>query len=250
LGSYASGLYDWQSTYSTRLYSFNNVQASGLAVGRYSNNALQWESTNVKNIGIDASFFGRKLNVELDVFRRNTAGILSTISIPITAGIASAPTVNLAGVQNQGLELSLGTSGNIGKVGYSISGNFAITENVVTKYRGKLDEKFVTDANGVKVYQSNLGAVYNAGALEGKMIGEHYVYNVYKGTGKYFNADGTVNITGGPKDGMIRTEEDINWVKAMLTAGYKMRPGNAVRKDAIWYGDLLYADLNIELHLN
>jgi TonB-linked SusC/RagA family outer membrane protein len=244
LGSYASGLYDWQSTYSTRLYSFNNVQASGLAVGRYSNNALQWESTNVKNIGIDASFFGRKLNVELDVFRRNTAGILSTISIPITAGIASAPTVNLAGVQNQGLELSLGTSGNIGKVGYSISGNFAITENVVTKYRGKLDEKFVTDANGVKVYQSNLGAVYNAGALEGKMIGEHYVYNVYKGTGKYFNADGTVNITGGPKDGMIRTEEDINWVKAMLTAGYKMRPGNAVRKDAIWYGDLLYADLN------
>ena len=55
LGSYASGNYDWQATYSPRLYSFNNVQASGLAVGRYSNPDLRWESTNIKNIGIDAS---------------------------------------------------------------------------------------------------------------------------------------------------------------------------------------------------
>jgi TonB-linked SusC/RagA family outer membrane protein len=244
LGSYASGNYDWQATYSPRLYSFNNVQASGLAVGRFSNPDLRWESTNIKNIGIDASLFGNKLNVEFDVFRRNTNGILSTIAIPITAGIASAPTVNLAAVQNQGFEITLGTKGKMGKVRFNLSGNFAYTDNMVTKFRGKLVEGYVTDAAGVKTYQSNLGAVFNSGALEDKQIGEHYIYKTYNGSGTYTNADGSVNINGGPKDGMIRTTADLDWARAMLAAGYRLRPGTSVRKDAIWYGDLLYADLN------
>jgi TonB-linked SusC/RagA family outer membrane protein len=244
LGAYASGLYDWQATYANRLYSFNNVQVSGLAVGRYANPDLRWEATNIKDIGFDASLFRNKLNIEFDLFRRNTNGILSTIAIPLTAGIASAPTVNLASVQNQGFEFTLGTRGDIGAVRYSLSGNFAYTQNMVTKFRGKLEEGWTTDANGNKVYQSNLSAVYNSGALEGKMIGENYIYRVYRGNGSYTNADGTVNINGGPKDGMLRTQADLDWARAMLAAGYKLRPGNTIRKDAIWFGDLIYADLN------
>jgi len=244
LGAYASGNYDWQATYSTQLYSFNNVQASGLAIGRYANPDLRWEATNIKNIGFDASLFGNKLNVEFDVFRRNTDGILSSIAIPITAGTASAPTVNLAGVQNQGFEVTVGTRGNAGAFRYNVNANFAYTQNLVTNFRGKLVEGYVTDASGNKVFQSNLSAVYNSGALEGKMINEHYIYKVYKGSGTYFNTDGTVNIKGGPKDGMLRTADDLKWAQAMLTAGYRLRPGNAIRKNAIWYGDIIYADLN------
>lgn len=244
LGAYASGLYDWQATYATSLYSFNNVQASGLAIGRYANPNLRWESTNIKNIGFDAALFRNRLTVEFDVFRRNTDGILSTIAIPITAGTASAPTVNLAAVQNQGFDVTVGTRGKLGAVRYSISGNFAYTRNMVTKFRGKLVEGWVTDATGAKVYQSNLSAVYNSGALEDKQINENYIYKVYRGDGSYFNADGTVKITGGPKDGMLRTADDLKWAQAMLAAGYRLRPGNAIRKDAIWYGDLIYADLN------
>jgi hypothetical protein len=138
----------------------------------------------------------------------------------------------------------LGTRGKIGNVKFNVSGNFAYTDNEVTKFRGKLVEGFVTDANGNKVYQSNLSAVYNGGALEGKIIGEHYIYKVYKGTGNAFNADGSVNIKGGPKDGMLRTADDLKWAQAMLAAGYRLRPGNSIRRDAIWYGDLIYADLN------
>lgn len=244
LGAYASGLYDWQATYATRLYSFNNVQASGLAVGRYANPELRWEATNIKDIGFDASLFKNKLTIEFDLFRRNTDGILSSITIPITAGIASAPTVNLAAVQNQGFDMTIGTRGTVAGIKYSVSGNFSYTENKVTKFRGKLQEGWTTDAAGNKVYQSNLSAVFNNGALEDKIIGEHYIYKVYRGTGSYFNADGTVNIAGGPKDGMLRTADDLKWAQAMLAAGYKLRPGNAIRKDAIWYGDLIYADLN------
>lgn len=61
---------------------------------------------------------------------------------------------------------------------------------------------------------------------------------------KYFNADGSVNPAGGPKGGMIRTEEDMNWVKAMMDAGYKFKPGNSIGKANIYYGDYIYADVN------
>jgi TonB-linked SusC/RagA family outer membrane protein len=244
LGAYASGLYDWQATYSTRLYSFNNVQVSGLAVGRYSNPELRWEATSIKDIGFDASLFKNKLTIEFDVFRRNTNGILSAVTIPMTAGIASAPTVNLAAVQNQGFEITLGTKGSVAGIKYSVSANFSYTQNKVTSFLGQLKEGWTTDAAGARVYQSNLSAVYNSGALENKMISEQYIYKVYRGSGTYFNADGTVNVNGGPTDGMLRKPDDLKWAQAMLTAGYRLRPGNAIRKDAIWYGDLIYADLN------
>ncbi len=247
LGNNASGNYDWQSTYATRLYSFNNVQASGLAVGRIANPELQWENTTTTNIGMDGSLFSNKLFFEFDIYRRLTDGILTTVPIPLTVGTASSPVINAAEVTNRGAEMTLGYRGKSGNFGYTFSGNFAYNTNEVTKYKGQLVEGYVTDAQGVKTYQSNLGLVSAGGInriLEGHKINEFRVYEVYRGSGLYNNADGTVNISGGPKDGMIRTAEDLAWAQAMITAGYRLLPSNAVRNTGIYYGDLVYADLN------
>ena len=62
-------------------------------------------------------------------------------------------------------------------------------------------------------------------------MNEYYMMNPYKGNGSYFNSDGTVNINGGPKDGMIRTEADMKWLQAMFDAGYKFYPNQAIGKD-------------------
>lgn len=247
LGNNASGNYDWQATYANRLYSFNNAQVSGLAVGSYANPDLQWETTTNTNIGLEGSVLGGKLNFEIDVYRRVTDGILTVPPIPLTAGTASAPIVNTAQVTTKGIELTLGYRGKVGNVGFAVSGNIAFNANEVTGYKGQLVEGYVTDATGAQVYQSNLGAVSTGDInriLEGHKINEYYLYKTYRGTGSPFNADGTVNKNGGPKDGMIRTPDDIAWATAMLAAGYKLRPANAVRNNAIWYGDLIYADLN------
>ncbi len=247
LGNNASGNYDWQSTYATRLYSFNNVQYSGLAVGRIANPDLQWEKTTNTNIGLEGAFINNKILFELDVYRRLTDGILTTVPIPLTVGTASAPVINAAGVSNEGIELSLGYRGKLGQLGYKVSGNFAYNTNTVTKYKGALVEGYVTDATGAQVFQSNLGLVSSGGTnriLEGHKINEFRVYEVYKGSGTYTNSDGTVNKNGGPKDGMIRTIDDLNWAKAMILAGYKLLPANTVSATGIYYGDLVYADLN------
>lgn len=247
LGNNASGNYDWQATYSSRLYSFNNVQASGLAVGSYANPGLQWETTTNTEAGIEAGFLRNRLTVEANIYRRLTDGILTTTPIPLTAGIASAPVVNAAQVVNKGIELSLGYRDRKGDFSYSISGNISFNTNEVVRYKGQLSEGWTKDASGNPVYQSNLGAVSSGDVnriLEGHKINEYYLYKVYTGTGNRFNTDGSVNINGGPKDGMIRTPDDISWAQAMLAAGYKLRPANAIRNNAIWYGDLIYADLN------
>jgi len=94
------------------------------------------------------------------------------------------------------------------QVEYRVSGNFAYNQNKVSKYKGELQRGWVTDENGNRVYQTNIGDVSTGGStrvIEGKMINEYYMLQPYKGSGNGFNADGTVNINGGPRDGMIRT---------------------------------------------
>lgn len=247
LGNNASGNYDYQSLYNPVNYSFNGVQTTGLASTKIPNALLRWESTTVTNIGLDASVLQGKLTGELDVYNKITDGILTTPPIYQTLGMVGAPTLNTAEVTNKGLELTLGWKDKIGQVSYSITGNFGYNKNEVTGYKGKLVEEWRTDATGAKVYYSNLGDVSSGGQtriLEGHMINENYLMDLYKGNESYYNSDGTVNIAGGPKDGMIRTTQDMDWLNSMIGAGYKFMPNLTTAKNKIWYGDYIYADIN------
>ena len=144
-------------------------------------------------------------------------------------------------------EITLGWNDRIGSVSYGISGNFSYNKNEVTKYKGELVRGWQQNADGSSTYYTNLGEVSTGDlqrVLEGHMINEFYVLNVYKGNRNYFNADGTVNPKGGPSDGMIRTEDDMKWLQAMTDAGYKFYPKQGIGKSNIWYGDIIYADLD------
>lgn len=247
LGNNASGDYDYQATYSKVPYSFNSIAVTGLVQAKYANPLLRWESTAVTDIGLEGALFKNRMNVEIDLYHKLTDGILTTPPIYLTSGTKAAPTQNTAAVLNKGIELTLGWRDKIGQVDFSVSGNVAYNINRVNNYRGALTEGYTTDANGNKVYSSNIGQVSSGGdtrILQGHMINEYYLLDVYRGNGTYSNSDGTVNINGGPKDGMIRTPEDLAWVRAMLAAGYKFQPVGTVGKGQLYYGDLIYADLN------
>src|SRR5690606_30278749 len=219
----------------------------GLAQTKLGNDLLHWETTTTTNLGISGITWKGKLNFEVDFYRGYTDGILFVPNIPATTGTAAAATMNIAEVSKKGVELSLGYQGKANDFQYSISGNFAYNTNRVEKYKGRLQEGFITDAMGNRVYQSNIGQVSNGSntrILEGHAINEFYLYNIYQGTGDHFLADGSVNINGGPHDGMIRTPEDMEWLKQMVAAGYSFQPADGIDPTKIWYGDLIYADLN------
>lgn len=243
----SKGNYDYQSAYSTTNYSFNGSAETGLAVTKMANSDLKWERTTTTDVGLEGTTLHGKVNFEVDWYRKYTDGILYTPTIPLTTGTATAATQNIAEVVNRGLEVTLGFRGSRRDFSYSISGNFAYNFNRITKYKGTFSEGWTTGSDGTLTYSSNLGNVSSGTdtrVLEGHTINEHYLYNLYSGDGSYFNSRGDVNINGGPKDGMIRTPDDLEWVQNMLTAGYKFQPGGSVSKSAIYYGDFIYADTN------
>ena len=247
LGNNSIGNYDYQSTYASKKYTFGQALASGLAASAFANHALMWESTTITNLGIDMATLANKLTAEIDFYQKRTEGILYRPSVYMTAGTQTAPLQNIAEVTNKGVEFTIGWRGQINDFQYSVSSNIAYNHNEVSKYKGALKEGWVTDDSGNKVYQSNLGDVSTGGTnrvLEDHKINEYYMLKPYSGSGTYFNGDNTVNINGGPKDGMIRTEKDMEWLQAMVAAGHSFYPKQAIGKASLWYGDYIYADLN------
>lgn len=249
LGNNSIGNYDYISTYASGYsYPFGGSLASG-SVSSLSNNSLEWETTTSKNVGVEFGVLNNRLTLEADYYHKRTDGILYRAPIYATVGNKASPFQNLCEVINQGYEFTLGWKDSIRKFNYGVSLNFSRNYNVVSKYKGYLEAGWVTDENGVRSYQTNIGDVSTVidaarRTMEGKIINEYIVAAVYKGSGDYFFADGSVNPAGGPVDGMIRTPEDMAWLQAMVDAGNTFLPNKTIEKKGIWYGDYIYDDVN------
>lgn len=234
--------YAYQSLYSVNSYVFGNNVSSGFGMSSFSNPDLKWETTTVTNIGLDVTTLSNRLNATVEWYNKVTDGILYQPSLSTTLAYFGSPYQNIAEVTNRGFELILGWQDNVRDFQYSVNANFSLNHNEVTKYKGALERGWKDG-----VYSTNIGDVSTGGdqrVLEGHTINEYYMLNLYKGNGSHFNADGSVNLNGGPKDGMIRTEQDMAWLKAMVAAGYEFYPAKGIGKSEIWYGDVIYADLN------
>ncbi len=248
-GNNNSGNYAWQSTYSTVNVVSGGTETSGLVVTALGNRELEWETTRTGDVGLDFGFFGNRLTGEIDGYIRNTTGILFRPSIHLTMGTVTAPYENLAGVQNKGAELGIKWRDGIGKdFSYSVGLNLAYNITTVTKYKGKLQQEWVEDEDGNRTFINNIGDVAQSGfggyILEDHILGDQYMRSLYHGTGEGYSGEGDVDINAGPVDGMIRTESDMNWLIAMITAGYKFQGGQNISKNTLYYGDFIYADLN------
>ncbi len=100
------------------------------------NSDLTWEKTSTLNIGFDAVMF-KGLEASFEYYYKLTEGILQTLTLPPSAGLIEKPTGNVAKVQNEGVELNLNYSNNIGQFNFSVGGNLTTVRNrVVTLYGG------------------------------------------------------------------------------------------------------------------
>ena len=242
LGNNSINNYEWQALYGVKRYVFGNSLSSGIGMTSFSNYDLEWETTTVTNIGLDFGFLRNRLTGTVEWYNKLTDGILYNPTLSPTLSYFSSPRENIAEVRNRGVELTLGWQDRKNGFSYNISGNFSFNKNEVTKYKGALERGWVDG-----VWTTNLGDVStgtDTRVIEGHTMNEYYMLKLYHGNGTAFYADGTVNPNGGPKDGIIRTEQDMQWLKAMVNAGYTFYPSQGIGKDKIWYGDIIYADLN------
>ena len=235
------GNYAWQAVYATQNVVVDGEPTKGLYISSLSNASLKWETTATTDIGLDLGFFDNRLTTEIDYYRKNTTDILYTPTIYMTMGEVSGVPSNLGSVVNNGIEVALNWKSHIGKdFSYYAGVNFSYNKNRVTKFKGDRVKKWVDGE-----YINNLSDVtagYGSGKLcEGHALGEHYLRKVYSGTGAGYTG-GAVDINAGPKDGIIRTQQDFEWVQAMIESGYTFCGVSALSKDQLWYGDMIYAD--------
>ncbi len=108
-GNQAIGRYQTLARMSAdRSYVFGD--GAGTSIGVYTNSLanknLGWETTTVKNFGVDFSFFKAGLSGSIDYYDSKTEDILLTRSIPDISGFRTVLT-NIGGVGNKGFELAL-----------------------------------------------------------------------------------------------------------------------------------------------
>lgn len=97
------------------------------------NTLLTWAKVRMQDFGIDWEMWHGKFGGSFDWFRREINGLAATrtVSLPDFYGV-SLPQENLNVRENQGLELSLYTSGSIGQFNYRVTGTATYTRERMT----------------------------------------------------------------------------------------------------------------------
>lgn len=181
------GNYQYYAGYAFDMsYILGNEILQGIYSTGLANSILSWEKISIYNLGIDYSFFDRKLFGTIEGFYRLRDGIpgYRTKSLPSTFG-AALPLENLNSIDTRGFEFEIGTSGKINDFTYNLSGNIAWARSKWVKF----DEPEYEDENQKRIY-----------GITGKWTDERYGYvsdGVFTSSEEISNLDYTYIELGG-----------------------------------------------------
>ena len=115
-------------------------QSSGANEGYYrsriGNPAAKWETSETMNIGFDATLYNGKWEIVLDVWRKDTRDLLFNVPLPAVVGpSASAPSVNVAKMRNQGIDFQIINRGNLtSELKYELTFNNSFLKNEIVAF--------------------------------------------------------------------------------------------------------------------
>lgn len=95
---------------------------SGLA-----NQNLVWEKTTSRNIGVDISLLGNKIQMSADVYRNTTKNLLIAVPVPTSSGYTTQ-IQNVGSTENKGVELQINAT-PVATKDFTWSANFNISFN-------------------------------------------------------------------------------------------------------------------------
>jgi TonB-linked SusC/RagA family outer membrane protein len=177
------------------------------------NPELQWESVKTYNGGIDMGFFKRKLEVTLDVYKKETSDMILASTLPVFTGIGTeyndiqAPVVNAGNMVNKGFDIGI-TSYNMTTKDFDWRTNF-----VFSRYKNILNA-LNSATSTILEYVEYGNAVLLTRTAAGRPVGGFYGFKT---------------------DGLFRTQEE-------LANGPDQ--GLPISPTGTWLGDVRYQDLN------
>jgi TonB-linked SusC/RagA family outer membrane protein len=124
------GDYVYQATLNSNLfYNFDGTLLTGSTITALANADLKWETTRMKNIGVDVGFWSDKFTLSFEWFENTTEDMILGVPIPHSLGYDGAPVANVGTVENDGVELTLGYQLNSGDFSLSLDGNLGFVNN-------------------------------------------------------------------------------------------------------------------------
>ncbi len=156
-------------TYQTHPYS----DGSPTTASTYPNTNIRPERTKAWEVGLQAKFWGDKLDLNVSLYQTNTFNQLFNPDLAASSGYSSIY-INGGEVANKGLELSFGVNQPLGPVQWNSTYTYTINRNKIKKLLNETDL-----GNGVTVSQNVLD-LYSIGNMktrlvEGGSIGDIYV---------------------------------------------------------------------------
>jgi TonB-dependent starch-binding outer membrane protein SusC len=168
-GNERIGDYNSQLLYSPGAY---YAGSNTINLTQLSNPLLGWESTQSTNLGLNATMFKSKLNIEVDFWRKVTKDLLYNVPLPKETGFRTIRQ-NIGSIQNEGVDITLG--GEVMRTQkFEWSTNFNVTF---------LRNKVLELANGTR---------FESGAYlieEGQALGNIFGYK-YNGVFRYNESNG------------------------------------------------------------
>ena len=79
----------------------------GLSVASNPNPDLQWEKSAEYNIGIDWAVLGNRLSGTIDLYNKNTSGMLWQFAVPTPPNLYDKTLANVGKMQNKGIEVAI-----------------------------------------------------------------------------------------------------------------------------------------------
>jgi TonB-linked SusC/RagA family outer membrane protein len=106
----------------------------GSSIQGLGNTDLNWEKTNMVDIGIDLGLLNNKITFTADWYQRKTDNLILGVPLSPSMGfLNSTVNQNVAAMENSGFEMQLGYNEREGNLKWFASGNLSILNNNVTK---------------------------------------------------------------------------------------------------------------------
>ena len=144
----------------------NSSVVAGFFRNRIGNPSAKWETSTTTNIGTDVTLLDGKWDVSIDLWRKNTEGLLYSVPLPAVVGpSASAPSVNIATMLNQGIDLQIINRGKIAgdwKYEAILNGSFLHNEIVSLAPESNVTFFDAGGARGVSFSRNQVGQSISA----------------------------------------------------------------------------------------
>ena len=206
---------------------------------KFSNKDIKWETTITRNLALDISLFGGRLNITPEVYWNTTRDLLYESPIPSVTGYTKQQQ-NIGKVANNGWELTV--NGDIVRSkDFTLSANFTLGHNTMTvKELNATDTRIFNHASAWKSSDEN-DYLLEVGGEVGLMYGYRYdgLYTwdefLYPTTSTYAaNPKGKGVVNGILVGGTITDGYEGNSGNGVLAgshSGYSTMPGKIKIKD-------------------